>query len=222
MTSTRQFFLLSRPKHSIRIAVLDDHPIINLGTAAYLRGHSDFDVVLETTASDQFFAALEKQPCDAVVVDFYMPSDQLDGTHLIKRLRTKYPKIAIVTFSAGKAQETEYAAYRAGANAFMQKANALPLLADAIRMVTSQPKAFFSVRDERLTEIEPTDANDALSNAETEVLRLISEGYSVTQIAQKMCRSKKTISTHKRRSMAKLGLADDLSLALFLKEKFRH
>jgi two-component system, NarL family, captular synthesis response regulator RcsB len=222
MTSTRQFFLLSRPKHSIRIAVLDDHPIINLGTAAYLRGHSDFDVVLETTASDQFFATLEKQPCDVVVVDFYMPLDQLDGTHLIKRLRTKFPKLSIITFSAGKALETEYAAYRAGANAFMQKSSSLPLLADAIRMVTSQPKSFFSVRNEKLLSVVPTDANDTLSNAETEVLRLISEGYSVTQIAQKMCRSKKTISTHKRRSMTKLSLADDLSLALFLKEKFRH
>ena len=186
MTSTRQFSLLSRPKHSIKIAILDDHPIINLGTASYLRGHSDFDVVIETTESDQFFAALEGHKCDAVVVDFYMPGDQLDGTHLIKRLRNKFPKLAIVTFSAGKSIETEYAAYRAGANAFMQKSSALPLLADSIRMVTSHPKSFFSVRDEKLLEIVPQDANEVLSSAETEVLRLISEGYSVTQIAQKI------------------------------------
>jgi DNA-binding NarL/FixJ family response regulator len=222
MTSTRQFFLLSRPKHSIKIAILDDHPIINLGTASYLRGHSDFDVIIETTESDQFFAALENHNCDAVVVDFYMPNDQLDGTHLIKRLRNKFPKLAIVTFSAGKSIETEYAAYRAGANAFMKKSSALPLLADSLRMVTADPKLFFSVRDERLMDVIPQDPNEVLSSAETEVLRLISEGFSVTQIAQKMCRSKKTISTHKRRSMTKLNLADDLSLALFLKEKFRH
>jgi two-component system capsular synthesis response regulator RcsB len=222
MTSTRQFFLLSRPKHSIKIAILDDHPIINLGTASYLRGHSDFDVIIETTESDQFFSALENHNCDAVVVDFYMPNDQLDGTHLIKRLRNKFPKLAIVTFSAGKSIETEYAAYRAGANAFMKKSSALPLLADSLRMVTADPKLFFSVRDEKLMDVIPQDPNEVLSSAETEVLRLISEGFSVTQIAQKMCRSKKTISTHKRRSMTKLNLADDLSLALFLKEKFRH
>jgi two-component system capsular synthesis response regulator RcsB len=222
MTSTRQFFLLSRPKHSIKIAILDDHPIINLGTASYLRGHADFDVVIETTDTDRFFAALDTHKCDVVVVDFYMPNDQLDGTHLIKRLRSKYSKLAIITFSAGKSVETEFAAFRAGANAFMQKSSALPLLADSIRMATLHPKSFFSVRDEKLDEVTPRDPNETLSSAETEVLRLISEGYSVTQIAQKMCRSKKTISTHKRRSMSKLNLADDLSLALFLKEKYKH
>jgi DNA-binding NarL/FixJ family response regulator len=59
-----------------------------------------------------------------------------------------------------------------------------------------------------------------LTTSEVEILRHISQGLSVTQIATRLMRSKKTISTHKRRAMRKLQLADDLSLALYLREKF--
>jgi DNA-binding NarL/FixJ family response regulator len=54
-----------------------------------------------------------------------------------------------------------------------------------------------------------------------EILRHIAEGFSVSQTADRLRRSKKTISTHKRSAMRKLQVADDLALALFLKEKFR-
>ncbi|MGE8636189.1 MAG: response regulator transcription factor, partial [Achromobacter piechaudii] len=59
-----------------------------------------------------------------------------------------------------------------------------------------------------------------LTTSEVEILRHISQGLSVTQIAERLSRSKKTVSTHKRRAMCKLQLADDLSLALYLREKF--
>jgi DNA-binding NarL/FixJ family response regulator len=59
-----------------------------------------------------------------------------------------------------------------------------------------------------------------LTTSEVEILRHISLGLSVTQISARLMRSKKTISTHKRRAMRKLQLSDDLSLALYLREKF--
>ena len=59
-----------------------------------------------------------------------------------------------------------------------------------------------------------------LTTSEVEVLRHISQGMSVTQIAMRLKRSKKTVSTHKRRAMRKLQLSDDLALALYLREKF--
>ncbi|WZB64379.1 LuxR C-terminal-related transcriptional regulator [Achromobacter xylosoxidans] len=66
----------------------------------------------------------------------------------------------------------------------------------------------------------PTPPHAQLTTSEVEILRHISQGLSVTQIAARLMRSKKTISTHKRRAMRKLELSDDLSLALYLREKF--
>ncbi|WP_426162346.1 response regulator [Pseudoduganella sp. R-34] len=217
---TRQYLLSSRPMHTMHIAVLDDHPVIALGTAAYLRSQSDFKVEVEETSGDAFAAMLAKQPCDAAVLDFYLPEATTDGFHFLKRIRRLFPDLIIVTFSAGKASEIEYAAFRAGANAFVPKSAPLELLGEAIRMAATLPHSFFAVRGGRIDKVQPLSADEQLTASEVEVLRHIANGLSVTQVAERLSRSKKTVSTHKRSAMTKLGLADDLSLALYLKEKF--
>ncbi|WP_229224863.1 response regulator transcription factor [Duganella violaceipulchra] len=204
----------------MRIAVLDDHPVIALGTAAYLRSQSDFKVELEETSGDAFAEALARRPCDTAVLDFYLPEAAADGFYFLKRMRRLFPELVIVTFSAGKASEIEYAAYRAGASAFLPKSAPLALLGDAIRLASATPSRFFALREGRIVEVQPRSAADQLSASEVEVLRHIATGLSVTQVAERLNRSKKTVSTHKRSAMSKLGMVDDLSLALFLKEKF--
>ena len=92
------------------------------------------------------------------------------------------------------------------------------LLPDMIRGVLSGKDAFLSVQDGKIRAIRPTPPHAQLTTSEVEILRHISQGLSVTQIAARLMRSKKTISTHKRRAMRKLELSDDLSLALYLRE----
>lgn len=221
MTS-RQILLLSRPKHRIRIALLDDHPIVALGVATYLRDHADFDLAANVIAVDELFAAIDRNECDVALVDFYLPGDRLDGASFIKRLRVHAPSLAIVVLSAAKAGDAECVCHRAGANAFLEKTTRLPLIADVIRHAVASPRKFFVARDGKVEALVPHPREDMLSAAEIEILRYIAEGLSVTQTAARLRRSKKTISTHKRSAMRKLQVADDLGLALFLKEKFRY
>ncbi|MNI68181.1 Transcriptional regulatory protein RcsB [compost metagenome] len=94
------------------------------------------------------------------------------------------------------------------------------LLPEIIRGVLSGKDDFLSVQDGKIRPLLPTNPHAMLTTSEVEILRHISQGLSVTQIAARLMRSKKTISTHKRRAMRKLQLADDLSLALYLREKF--
>lgn len=220
--ASRQIFLMSRPKHRLRVALLDDHPIIAVGVSAYLREHADFEVLSDAHTVDQLFAALKEQECDAALVDFYMPDDRLDGVAFIKRLRLHAPALSIIVLSSSKSLDTELVCHRAGANAFLEKATSLSLIADMVRMTVSEPQKFFVVRGGVLQAIIPQAPEDLLSTAEIEILRHIADGLSVTQVAEKLQRSKKTVSTHKRSAMRKLGLADDLGLALFLKEKFKY
>lgn len=216
----RQVLLLSRPRHRIRIAVLDDHPLVALGVATYLRDHADFELVANVTAIDDLFAVLERGECDVALVDFYLPGDHADGGSFVKRLRTEAPPLAIVVLSAARASDAECVCHRSGANAFLGKATPLPLIAEAIRTVVASPRKFFVVRDGKVQPFVPHAREDNLSAAEIEILRHIAEGHSVTQTAALLMRSKKTVSTHKRSAMRKLRVSDDLGLALFLKEKF--
>ncbi|ALM86922.1 response regulator transcription factor [Bordetella sp. N] len=212
--------LSARPRHRIRIAILDDHPIIGLGMASFLHHQADFEVVKTETSATRFLDALREQPCDVAIVDFYLPRQPWDGVNFIKRLRRQHPHIIVITFSGGKVSDTEYAAYKAGANGYVPKGERLPCIADIIRKSLSTPRAFYTCSHGELHSQPPMRPDERLTSAEAEILRNIALGLSVTQISLKLLRSKKTISTHKRRAMKKLALADDLALAIYVKEKF--
>lgn len=217
----RQILLMSRPRHRIRIAVLDDHPIVSLGVSTYLRDHADFELVANVSTIDDLFTVLEHEPCDVALVDYYLPADRLDGATFIKRLRVEAPPLVIVVLSAARASDAECVCHRAGANAFLEKSTPLALIAEAIRHAVAAPRKFFVMRGGDVQALVPHAREDMLSAAEIEILRYIAEGLSVTQTAARLRRSKKTVSTHKRSAMRKLSVADDLGLALFLKEKFK-
>ncbi|MBV7485604.1 response regulator transcription factor [Bordetella sp. BOR01] len=213
--------LLSGSSDRVRIAILDDHPVITLGVAAYLRSQPDFDIAHVETTSEGLIQSLKRQPCDVAVVDFYLPRQAWDGMDFIRRLRRKHPDMAVITFSAGAAAETEYAAYRAGANGYLPKSASMPTLVEVIRAACSRSfNGFITHQNGAVHMAVPRHPDSRLTAAEIEVLRQIAQGLSVTQIASRLLRSKKTISTHKRRAMKKLGLSDDLALALYLSEKF--
>ncbi|RXN93476.1 DNA-binding response regulator [Achromobacter aloeverae] len=212
--------LSARPRHRIRIAILDDHPIIGLGMASFLHHQADFEVVQTETSAIRFLEMLKETPCDVAIVDFYLPRQPWDGVDFIKRLRRQHPDLIVITFSGGKVADTEYAAYKAGANGYVPKGERLLCVADVIRKSISAPRSFYTCSQGELHDRRPPRPDDRLTAAEVEILRNIALGLSVTQISARLVRSKKTISTHKRRAMKKLALADDLALALYLKEKF--
>jgi len=216
----RRHLLMSRLPSVIKVAILDDHPVVALGVGAYLESRPGFRVLHRETSARALLEKLSKAPCDVALIDFYLPQEPWDGVNFLRRLRRNHPTLSIITFSAGNRQETQYAAYRAGANGYLAKQSGMMLLPEIIRGVLSGKDDFLSVQDGKIRPLLPTNPHAMLTTSEVEILRHISQGLSVTQIAARLMRSKKTISTHKRRAMRKLQLADDLSLALYLREKF--
>lgn len=216
----RRHLLLSRPPPVIKIAILDDHPVVALGLDSFLKSRPGFRVLHRETSARRFIEKLTHTPCDIALIDFYLPQEPWDGVHYLRRLRRTFPKLALITFSAGNSDETQFAAYRAGANGYLAKQWGMAVLPDLLRGVFSRKYPFLSVQDNKVRPIVPTHPHSLLTMSEVEILRHISQGFSVTQIAARLMRSKKTISTHKRRAMHKLQLADDLALALYLRESF--
>ncbi|CAB3703552.1 MULTISPECIES: response regulator transcription factor [Achromobacter] len=217
---TRRHLLLSRPPPLIKVAILDDHPVVAVGVGAYLESRPGFRVVHRETSARSLLEKLTHSPCEVALVDFYLPLEPWDGVNYLRRLRRYHPGMALITFSAGSRQETQYAAFRAGANGYFAKECGMVLLPEMIRGVLAGKEEFLTVQDGKIRPQQPTHPHAALTTSEVEILRHISLGLSVTQISARLMRSKKTISTHKRRAMRKLQLSDDLSLALYLREKF--
>ncbi|MGN6578431.1 MAG: response regulator [Bordetella sp.] len=205
----------------LRVAILDDHPVTAIGLATCLSRDARFDVVLTETSTDRFLEALTQLRCDVAVVDYNLPDASCDGMSLIRRIKRHARKTAIVTLSSDPARDsTAFPAFRAGACGFLSKADPEPLIRDMVHAAAQQPLQFHLSIDGRIRLGRPDDSADLLSATETEILRHISLGLSVTQAARRLSRSKKTISSHKRRAMRKLGLADDLALGLYLKKRF--
>lgn len=200
----------------IRICVLDDHPIIGAHLQTLLRPYPDLQVVSVGKNVKDILAYLADHPCDLIVLDFLLPDESDDGGTLIKRFRRRYPYMAIVVLSAGNAQHVRHTAFRCGANAHVAKSEMLGNLPTLLRQACNYPAAFFYLEEGQVLRGAPKLSNEELTLSEVEVIRQIAQGYSVGQLAEKMNRSKKTISSHKRRAMSKLGIADDLALALYL------
>ncbi|WP_459614415.1 response regulator transcription factor [Bordetella sp. 2513F-2] len=220
LVAQRRYLLLSRPQHCVRIAILDDHPVTTLGLASYLGGNSDLEVRHAEVSGPRLLDKLRESPCDAAIVDFYLPEQPWDGMDYIRRLRRQHPEMAIVTFSADKTPDTRYAAFRAGANGYLSKSCPVDMIPDMLRATVADRRNFYIGDAAGIRPARPQPPASLLTTSETEILRHIAQGFSVTQISQRLLRSKKTVSSHKRRAMRKLGLADDLGLALYLKENF--
>jgi DNA-binding NarL/FixJ family response regulator len=204
----------------LRVAILDDHPVTAVGLATCLRPCADLEVVLSETAVDRFLDELPHHRCNAVVVDYNLPNAAWDGMNLIRRLRRLDADMAIITLSSVKSHDAAYPAFRAGANGYLCKADPTDVIPAMIRATVAQPAHFHYSMNGEVRHGTPQSPDALLSASEIEVLRLIARGLPATQIADRLSRSKKTVSTHKRSAMRKLGLADDLTLALYLKERF--
>ncbi len=205
-------------EHPIRIAVLDDHPIIYTHIQTLLRPYRDLHVVNVSRTVACLQKYLADNHCDMLILDFHLPGERDDGANLIKRLRRQHTGLALVVLSAGRSKHVRHTAFRCGANAHVSKSELLGNLPALLRQVYSRPDRFHYLEKDQINCGAPAMSDDNLTLSELEVMRLTASGFSVGQLASHIMRSKKTVSSHKRRAMKKLGLSDDLGLAMYLKD----
>lgn len=203
---------------AIRIAVLDDHPIIYTHIQSLLRPYRDLHVVNASRTVAHLQKYLAHNHCDLLILDFHLPGERDDGASLIKRLRRQHASLTLVVLSAGHTKHVRHTAFRCAANAHVSKSEPLDHLPALLRQVYSHPDRFHYLEENQICFGAPQMSEDNLTLSELEVMRLTASGFSVGELASHIMRSKKTVSSHKRRAMKKLGLSDDLGLALYLRE----
>ena len=196
---------------AIEILIADDHRILREGLCALLRGHSDIRVVAEADdGAEAVRLAAEVSP-DVVVMDVAMP--RVNGVEATRQILAQNPAIKVVILSLYSADRPLVAeAFRAGASGYLPKEASFDELATAIRSVM-HGKVYISpecqnVARETLQHAAGADgaAGWPLTQREREVLRQVADGHAMKQIAVHLDLNVKTVETHRRQIMDKLGL----------------
>lgn len=201
----------------IRVLLADDHAMVRTGLRELLTATGDITVVGEATNGQEVLAAVREGGFDVLVLDMSMPGRS--GIELIKLIKTEQPKLRILVLSMHSEAQYAVRAVRAGAAGYLTKESAADELVAAIRRVASGRAYITPETAERLvldtSSAQEGPAHNRLSNREYEVFRMIAGGRSVTDIANELHLSVKTISTHKARILEKMAFSSQAELVRY-------
>ncbi|WP_199099668.1 response regulator transcription factor [Dyella sp. ASV21] len=205
---------------TILVAIADDHPALLAGLEHIVSRHRDLKLVGEASNSTELIALLQRQAVDVVVTDYAMPGGQYgDGITLLSLLRRRFPRVRVVVLTGLEHANTFQHLLGLGVDALVSKTDDFALLPTAIAQAHGG-KRFLSEKINALLAATGTqeqgDASDVrLTKRESEVLRMFAEGLSVTEIADRIGRSRKTVSTQKTSVMKKLSLSSNAELCRY-------
>jgi len=187
----------------IRILAADDHPLLRKGIAALVNGEPDMKLIAEASNGEDAIEKFRLHRPDVTLMDLQMPG--LNGIEAISRIVGEFPgaRIIVLTTYKGDAQVT--GALRAGARAYLLKANVHLELLEVIRIVFEGRKR---IPPEIASELAEHATEDELSGREIEVLQLIATGNSNKMIADRLSIGEGTVKTHVANILSKLSAND--------------
>lgn len=204
---------------AIRLAVTDDHELVRAGLIQYLGASPGIEVAAEAASGVELLEKLRATQVDLLLLDMSMPGK--NGVDLISHIKSIYPGLLILVLSMHDEVNTVLRAMKAGASGYICKDCSPQTLLDAIRKVVATGRYLSPLMAERLayasTSPDPGNIELILSDRELEIFRLIVEGKSVSEIAEQLFISDKTVSTHKCNLLCKLelkGVADLVRYAI--------
>src|SRR5688572_5484544 len=202
----------------ISVLLLDDHAVVRDGLQALLATQADIRVVGSFGDSGSAVAFAAESPPDVAVLDIALPG--LDGIEAARRIHDQCPDTQILMLSMHASPEHVYQALRAGASGYVLKESAGGEVVAAVRAVHGGQR-FLSEKispralDDYIRERGPDHPLERLSRRELQVLKLIVEGHTSSQVGALLGLSPKSIDTYRSRIMRKLELADFASLMKF-------
>lgn len=196
----------------IRVLLADDHTILRAGLRMMLNAQPDIEVVGEASDGRQALAeALRLQP-DVVLMDITMP--EMNGIEATRQIKRALESTRVLILTMHENEEYLFQVLRAGASGYILKEAADTELISAIRVVYSgrfymSPSAQTMMVGDYLLRVrsgEERDSYSALTEREREILKLVAEGLTNNQIAERLYISPKTVDTHRTHIMDKLNL----------------
>ena len=197
----------------IHVLIADDHVLYREGVRKMLSVAPDIEIVGEAANGDEAITqALTLQP-DIILMDLKMPG--LNGIEATRRILYASPRIGVLVITMFETDETVFAAMRAGARGYLLKDADQEEVLRAVKAVSRGEAIFSPAIAERLIHyfaaLKPATADRAfpeLTDREREILHLIAQGHSNSEIAERLLLSIKTVQNHVSNIFSKLQVAD--------------
>ena len=197
---------------TVRVLVVEDHPVVAEGLMALLAGQPDLEVLAWASSVADAIVVARDQPVDVAIVDFRLPDGT--GADAAVRVREHRPDAAVVFLSADDSDQAMLAAVEAGASGYLVKSAAGPQIVESVRraadgeMLIPAPKLAGLLGRRR--ELAGQDAERSrqlasLTPRESEILRLMTQGLDNREIAGELNVAYPTVRSHVRKVLEKLG-----------------
>ncbi|WP_374316582.1 response regulator [Aquabacterium sp.] len=201
----------------IKVILCDDHALIRRGIRDTLADADDIDVVGEAADYGELRTLMRDRSCDVLVLDINLPGRSgLDVLHVLKE-EGSLLKVLVVSMYP----EDQYAmrALKAGASGYLNKGSDAAQIVAAVRTVAQGKKyvtpEMAQMLVDNLTTPTQEDAHQKLSDRELQTLVMIASGKRLSDIAEQLLLSPKTVSVYRARVLEKLGLTNNSELTVY-------
>ena len=191
---------------TIRVLVVDDHPVVRGGLVGWLDAQQDLTVVGEAADGQEALALVAAAEPDVVLMDLRMP--RMDGVTATERLAARHPAVRVLVLTTYDTDADIVRAVAAGATGYLLKDTPLPQLADAVRAAARGETVLAPPVAARLVSRLRAPAAEAPTAREVEVLAGVARGLTNAEIGRELFIGEATVKTHLLRVFAKLGVDD--------------
>lgn len=201
----------------MKVIIVDDHPLVIEGLKRVLAdSNADINVVGEATNVQKMYDILQTTIPDIVILDLELPG--VSGLEALKELRAKYPSVPVLILSMHSEERFGVRVLKAGASGFINKTSVTDELEKALNRIVVEKRKYISANvADALAEQVNVNTNKplhtTLSDREFEVMVMIANGNKVSDIAEKLNLSVRTIHTYRSRLLEKLNLKSNVEIA---------
>jgi two-component system invasion response regulator UvrY len=198
----------------IKVLVADDHAVVRRGLRQILAETSDIMIGGEAATTAEALRLLRSERWDVVVLDINLPCG--NGLELLAEIHRDFPSLPVLILTVYSEEQYAVRAIKAGAAGFLTKESAPDKLIEAVRKVASGGRYVSAELAETLASLFAGENKGApherLSNREFEILKMLASGKTVSQVAQELALSVKTVSTHRTRLLRKMEMKTNAEL----------
>jgi DNA-binding NarL/FixJ family response regulator len=200
---------------ALRTIVVDDHAIVRRGIVQILSEHPGIEVVGESGDYGQLRTLLRRVgEVDLIVMDVNLPGK--DGIDILKTLLAESARLKVLVVSMYPEEQYAVRAFRAGAAGYLNKAGAPEKLLEAVEQIVAGKKyvtpEIAQALIENLHAPEQGLPHERLSDREFQTLKLIATGHRLSDIAEALALSPKTVSVYRARILEKMGMSNNAEL----------